>query len=66
MSSQAEVRLPNMRGSAVTVGNRTHLLLMPNWRPRWSDHMRPTAEAPTLGSGQSGFEAFKENVRTGR
>lgn len=66
MNSETEVYLPSMRGTAFTVGKRTHILLRPKWRPRWSDHMQPESEAPTLGCGLIGFVAFEETVRTGR
>lgn len=66
MSSEAEVHLRNMRGASVTVGNRTHLLLTPQWRPSWSAHMRPADEEPTLSAGLAGLEAFKEQVRSRR
>ncbi len=66
MNSQVEVYLPSMRGTAVTVGNRTHVLLVQKWRPRWSDHMQPVIETPTLGNGLIGLMEFKENTRIGR
>ena len=66
MSAETEVHLSNMRGSAVTVGNRTHLLLMPTWRPKWSDHMQPATEATTLGCGLIGLVTFEQKARTGR
>ena len=65
-SSEVEVYLPNMRGTAVTVGKRTHVLLQPKWRPRWSEEMHPNTETPTLGSGLIGLLAFEESVRNGR
>ena len=66
MSSEVEVYLPNMRGAAVTVGKRTHVLLQPKWRPRWSDHMHPETEAPMLGSGLIGLLTFTNDARNGR
>lgn len=67
MNSQVEVYLPSMRGTAVTVGNRTHVLLVQKWRPRWwSEHLKPVVETPTLGSGLIGLIEFKENARTAR
>ena len=66
MSSEVEVYLPNMRGAAVTVGKRTHVLLQPKWRPRWSEEMHPKNETPTLGSGLIGLFTFEESVRNGR
>ena len=66
MNTETEVYLATMRGTAVTVGNRTHILLRPKWRPRWSDHMQPATETPMLGSGLIGLVEFEEFARTGR
>ena len=66
MSSEVKIYLPNMRGAAVTIGQRTHVLFQPKWRPRWSDHMHPETEVPMLGAGLIGLLTFADDVRNGR
>lgn len=62
MSSEVEVYLPNLRGSAVTVGKRTHILLHTRWQPRWSEHLKLETNDSNLGSDLIGLLAAEKEV----
>lgn len=64
--SEVEVYLPTMRGAAVTIGKRTHVLLQTKRPPSWAQELNAPQPAPTLGNGLLGLVEYVAQMKAER